>query len=214
MSVFVLNEGQGFRVTDKIKMAYASAVTALTPIFVKGIGALVPETSAAASTSNTFIRLGRFLATIANGITIAQFDPVYYVTATGYVTNVDPGLSAGFYLGFAAEAGSAAGTGVDTGPTVMFELVPVLNQAQVKAAAISIAAGTFTATGTGTTETITIPAAISTDIPFASVVSGETSNVTVITAKTIPSGGGYMVLTVQTALGTSAKVAYEVLRAS
>ena len=99
-------------------------------------------------------------------------------------------------------------------PTVMFELVPVLNQAQVKAAAISIAAGTFTATGTGTTETITIPAAISTDIPFASVVSGETSNVTVITAKTIPSGGGFMVLTVQTALGTSAKVAYEVLRAS
>ena len=88
------------------------------------------------------------------------------------------------------------------------------NKAQLKAAAISIAAGIFTATGTGTTETINIAAAISTDIPFAEVISGETSNTTVITAKVIPSGGGCLVLTAQTALGTSAKISYNVMRAA
>jgi hypothetical protein len=98
MAVFILNESQHFHTTDRLVLTLAVPVVALTPIFVSGIGALIPETSAAANVACTFIKLGRFLATIANGITIAAFDPVYYVTATGFVTNVDPGLAAGFYF--------------------------------------------------------------------------------------------------------------------
>ena len=102
MSLFPLERSQDFHAIDKVTYTSSNVTTVDTPIFVSGFGALVPVVSQSALTANTFFRYGRFRATVTNGVTISQLDPVYYITATGFVTNADPS-SAGFLLGMATE---------------------------------------------------------------------------------------------------------------
>lgn len=104
---FKLNQGQGLLDTDRMRYAHTSAVTALTPIFVHSLGALVPMLTADANVASTYWKKGRFICPIYTAITISVGDPVFYITASDKVTNVNPG-SSGFYFGRAVENGTAA----------------------------------------------------------------------------------------------------------
>lgn len=116
--LFPLEDQQSFWGVDKILYAYASPTTVNTPIWVAAFGALVPLGSYSANATGAYKRFGRWSGSITTGVTIGQGDAVYYITATGKVTNANP-TSAGFLLGQAIEAGTASGT---AGGTVNIEL--------------------------------------------------------------------------------------------
>lgn len=97
---------------DQVWYTNANAVVVDTPIWVAGFGALVPIVSTDAATAGPYRRFGVFSGTITAGITIAQCDPVFYITATGLVTNVDPTTN-GFLLGMADVDGTAPAGFVD-----------------------------------------------------------------------------------------------------
>jgi len=123
-SLFPLEFRQPWHSVDQVYYTNSNASTVNTPIWLAGFGALVPIVSIDAATAGPYRRYGIFSGCIANGITISQGDAVYYVTASGCVTNSDPGGS-GFLLGIAVEAGTAAGTAtapVAGAPTVKISL--------------------------------------------------------------------------------------------
>lgn len=91
--------------SDVIVYAHGSAVTAWTPIFVAGLGVLVPQVSNDASVSTSFYNKGVFKFTIASAVTVSKGDPLYYDSAAGKVQKTLP--TTGFYLGVAVENGTA-----------------------------------------------------------------------------------------------------------
>ena len=95
---------------DTIDYAYGSAVTANTPIYVAGIGALIPQVSADASVTVAYARKGRFKFCVTNSVAVVVGSPVYYNTSTDKIVLTAP--TAGFFLGTAVEAvtGNVGGT--------------------------------------------------------------------------------------------------------
>jgi hypothetical protein len=95
---------------DTVNYAYGSAVVANKPIYVAGLGALVPQVSADASISVAYARKGQFEACVTNGTAVVVGSPVYYNTSTDRIQLTVP--AAGFYLGVAVEAatGNSGGT--------------------------------------------------------------------------------------------------------
>jgi len=92
---------------DVIDYTHSAAVTAWTPIYTETSGVLIPQKSADASVEVTYYMTGRFQFHIADGITVAQGDFLYYNITNGDVSTTVPVTYDGFYLGQAAQAGTA-----------------------------------------------------------------------------------------------------------
>lgn len=95
---------------DTIDYAYGSAVVANKPIYVAGVGVLIPQVSADASVTVAYARKGRFKACVSNGVAVAVGSPVYYNSSTDVIQLTVP--ASGFYFGVAVEAatGNSGGT--------------------------------------------------------------------------------------------------------
>jgi hypothetical protein len=101
---------------DRVNYTSSSATTALTPIFTKEYGPLIPLNTKDASVANTYYRSGVFNFKIASAVTVANGDHLYYTLATSNVTNVAPATittTTAFYVGRAVTAGSATAGYVD-----------------------------------------------------------------------------------------------------
>lgn len=94
---------------EQIKYTHSAAVAAGDVIFVAKFGALVAHDSYAISTEGIYYKAGRFRGNIASSVTIAQGDKLYFdVSASTIRKSNDTTLIEGdFYLGVAAEAGTA-----------------------------------------------------------------------------------------------------------
>ena len=103
--LYPLKNEQSFPCTDKMRYTSSNITYPLTPIWVAAFGALVPITGSAATVEAEYQRFGRLSGIVTGGITITKGDPIYYITATGLLTNIDPG-GAGFLLGQALEGGT------------------------------------------------------------------------------------------------------------
>lgn len=92
-----------------ITYAHSSAVTANTPIYVTGLGVLIPMNSASANVNVTYRRRGIVKFIIANSITLTVGLKVWYDSTNGVITTTVP--SAGYLLGTVVEAGTGNSTG-------------------------------------------------------------------------------------------------------
>lgn len=96
---------------EKINYTYGSASSAWEPVWING-KYYIPATDADASALASFYIAGVFAFIIANGVTIAAGEEVWYDETNYVVTNVQP--TTGRYLGTAL----AGGTGTSTGSVV------------------------------------------------------------------------------------------------
>lgn len=89
---------------------YSSASTAWTPIFVSGVGYLIPHASLSASVKGAYYRRGVFSFIVANGVTVAVGENLYYDETNAVVTNVKP--TTGNLIGkcLVAGTGNSGGT--------------------------------------------------------------------------------------------------------
>lgn len=96
---------------DIINYTHSATVTAHKPIYVAGLGVLIPLVSTSAATTEfAAARRGRFNFCVTNSVAITVGLPVYYNTATDKIQLAVP--AAGFFLGTAVEAatGNSGGT--------------------------------------------------------------------------------------------------------
>lgn len=95
---------------EVITYTSASATTKDTPIYVSGLGALVPNSSKDANVMNAYTRKGVYRAVVAESIAVTVGANVFYDSAAGKVVLLRP--TAGFLLGKAITAGTgnAGGT--------------------------------------------------------------------------------------------------------
>jgi len=96
-----------------ITYAHNDSVTAWTPIYVVGLGVLVAMVSAAANVAIGYRRAGVFGFIVANGVTIAKGDKVFYDATNGVIQLTAP--ATGFFLG----TSQGAGTGNQTGTVLV-----------------------------------------------------------------------------------------------
>ena len=196
-----LEQTQGLLSVDKVLYAYASAATVGTPINVTAFGAIVPIASYGATVPGEYLRFGRFRANISTGITIAQGDAVYYITATGFVTNVLAGGN--FLIGMAVEDGSAVGTSTSPGPYVIVDLNSfssfpttgsgnILTTGTLTTGAATIT-GASTVTGTFTVTGATQVTGVFTQIGALNVTGAVTASTNVIATAKITAVGGRVV---------------------
>ena len=95
---------------EKITYKHNAAVNAWEPINVEGLGPLIPVANTKANLLCVYYRFGIFKFTVANDITIAAGEDVYYDSGNKVVQNTP--LDSGFYLGKALSGGTGneAGT--------------------------------------------------------------------------------------------------------
>lgn len=140
-----------------ISFIHTAAVTVGTPIYVTGIGPLIPIVSADADTETSYYKGVRIKCDIISGDTVAKADRVWYDTANDGVTDSAP--DAGFPLGVAVEAGTG------TAGTVVVDMDDGVNASTV--------AATLTTVGGAAAESITFNGVNTNDVIF---VSGVTTN--------------------------------------
>lgn len=92
-----------------ITYAHNADVTAWTPIYVIGLGVLVPMTSAAANVAIGYRRAGVFGFIVKNGVAIAKGNKVFYDATSGVIQLAAP--ATGFFLGTSQGAGTGNATG-------------------------------------------------------------------------------------------------------
>jgi hypothetical protein len=97
---------QDYTSLSQILFTHTAAVTSGQAIWHPVFGSLIATQTVAANVPTLYIKSGRYIFSIANGITIAQGDTVYYITADNTVTKIDP-VAAGFRLGIAYAPGNA-----------------------------------------------------------------------------------------------------------
>jgi hypothetical protein len=95
----------------KIQYKHNAAVTAWTPIYVSGLGPIIPVVNAEANQLCVYYRFGVFKFTVADSIAIAAGDAVYYNSASRVVQKTPPAPGTGFYLGKAVSSGTGNPTG-------------------------------------------------------------------------------------------------------
>jgi hypothetical protein len=93
----------------KIQYKHDAAVTAWTPIYVSGLGPIVPVVNAEANQLCVYYRFGVFKFTVAESTTITVGNAVYYNSASRVVQDTAPGT--GFYLGKALSGGTGNASG-------------------------------------------------------------------------------------------------------
>jgi hypothetical protein len=94
---------------DVIKYTHTAATTAWTPIYVSGLGVLIPQSSKDTGVENAFYRVGIFKFYPTSGVSVVKGTKVYYNSATGKIDNTAP--AAGFLLGTALESGTGTSSG-------------------------------------------------------------------------------------------------------
>ena len=99
---------QGYTALSQISYAHTAAVTVGQAIWHPVFGALIATQTADANVPTLYEKAGRYIFSIATGITITQGDTVYCITADNTVTNVNP-VAAGFRLGTAYAVGNVSG---------------------------------------------------------------------------------------------------------
>lgn len=93
----------------KIQYKHDAAVTAWTPIYVSGLGPIVPVVNAEANQLCVYYRFGIFKFTVADSTTITAGNAVYYDRLSKAVQVTVP--DNGFYLGKAVSSGTGNPTG-------------------------------------------------------------------------------------------------------
>jgi hypothetical protein len=109
--------GSCYKVGDSEKIVYAHSadVVANTPIYVNGLGVLIPVVSALANAATTYDRVGVFAFPVANSVAVLLGAQVFYDSAAGNIVLTKP--TAGFLLGTALQAGTG-----NAGGTVFVEV--------------------------------------------------------------------------------------------
>jgi hypothetical protein len=165
---------------DRILYACASIVTAWTPIFVAGIGALIPTVSAAALAEIVYYKKGRFVFTVQTGESVAALVPVYYDTLTDKVTSTQSATTQKL-IGFSVAA-SYNGTGGNVEVELFdFPLAGAVSKENLDSGIlpsnITVFEGTFAAGGTQATETKLLTGCLSTDEVWMQIktLGGDTS---------------------------------------
>lgn len=199
---------------ETIRYAHTAAVTAWTPIRTSR-GILIPRESADANVETVYMSGGQFYGNIAAGITISQFDPLYWVTATSTLTNVDPGSTLGFLIGIADAAGTAVAG------YVLFSVFSYPLSAQVSLEHLDSGispgrvikrGGRFNATGTSVVETVTDANLTSLDDIFAIIrVAGVDTSAYV---KKATAADGSATITLSTPTGAGASISWNAQRAA
>lgn len=150
---------------DSIVLSHTAAVVKDTPIFIPGIGALLPQCSADSGVAVSYKRKGLVTATVANAIAVAIGSPVFYDSAADTVVLARP--AAGFYLGVAVTAGTGNATGT-VGVDVLLNASASDSLPSKAVAALTDAAATLTAAQVlGGIATMTPTAARSVTLPSA-----------------------------------------------
>lgn len=192
---------------EDIVLSHTSAVVKDTPVFIGGIGALLPQCSGGAGAVVSYKRKGLVTATVANSIAITIGSPVFYDSAADTVVLVRP--AAGFYLGVAVTAGTgnADGTvGVDVllnasaTDALATRAVAALSDAATVLTAAQVLGGIATMTPT-TGRNVTMPSAVDllARVPGAKVgsaleftlknVAASANALTVVASSNITNGG-------------------------
>lgn len=194
---------------DTIIYAHSAAVVVGTPIYVSGLGVLIPTVSAAINVAIAYYTKGVYKADITTAETVEQFDPVYYVISTGKVTKTDPGSVLGFLLGIAVNAGTGTAGTVDVEiqkPISVEHLDSGIRPSHVIKYCAEVNAG-----GTQTTETIAVSGVSSLDKAFAEIsVDGADTTAYVRVAKAYDGG---ITAKLNTPTGSGGKITYHVVRA-
>jgi len=97
---------------DVILYTYASATTKGAPIYVSGLGVLIPQASAGANVQNAYKREGIFRIAPANSVAVTVGAVVFYDSAAGRAVLTRP--TTGFVLGIAVTAGTGTTAGTVT----------------------------------------------------------------------------------------------------
>lgn len=97
---------------EVILYTYASATVKGTPIYVAGLGVLIPQASAAANVQNAYCRQGLYRIAPANSIAVTVGAKVFYDATAGRAVLVRP--TTGFPLGVAVTAGTGTTAGTVT----------------------------------------------------------------------------------------------------
>lgn len=99
----------------------ASITVKDTPIYVAGLGVLIPQASAAANVQNAYCRQGLYRIAPANSVAVTVGALVWYDSAAGRAVLVRP--TAGFLLGVAV----SSGTGTTAGTVTVDVLINTVN---------------------------------------------------------------------------------------
>lgn len=194
---------------DSIVLSHTAAVVKDTPIFIAGIGALLPQCSADSGVAVSYKRKGLVTATVTNAVAIAIGSPVFYDSAANKVVLARP--AAGFYIGVAVTAGTGNTTGtvgVDVLLNASFSASDSLPSKAVAAlanddatlTAAQVLGGIATMTPTAA-RSVTLPSAATllALVPNASIgsviqftiknIAATTHNITVVASADITNGG-------------------------
>jgi hypothetical protein len=208
----------------QIKYAHSSAVTAWTPIFVSGFGALIPIVTATAAemaaAAIIFYRKGIFNFAIQTAETVAARAAVYYDTATDKVTTTSSATT--YFIGVSVAAGSGTAGYVDVElmpyPFSMGSISKEHLDSGIKPKYIDVAVGKITVSGLTSVESVSGltdangVAILATDTGFAQVskvgvdISAQVNSITM--------SAGKIALTLNTSTGAGAEISYCVKRAT
>lgn len=100
---------QAFDNSDTIIHTSASAATAWTPVYLDGVGYIIPQASLAASVKGAYYKRGIFSFIVTSGVTLAAGDKVYYDSAATTIQLVAP--SAGYLIGTCIKGGTGNASG-------------------------------------------------------------------------------------------------------
>jgi hypothetical protein len=95
--------------SDRIVYAHSAAVVANTPIYVAGIGVLIPVASADANVLAAYYRSGVFAFPVANSVAVTIGALLFYDSSAGNVVLTKP--TEGFLIGTALSAGTGDSAG-------------------------------------------------------------------------------------------------------
>lgn len=208
-------EYQGdFESNDVIRYAHSAAVTAWTPIFVSGIGVLVPMVSAAINVETTYYIQGRFLADIASAVSVSQFDPLYYDTDADKVQKTVP--TNGGFIGYAVKAGTATAGYVELqlcGNVFSGMISKEQLDGSVQPSNIVVYEGSVAAGGTQTTESIAIAGCLTTDEAWVKVKTPGVDTTAFVKSCKISTAGTIAAI-LNTPTGAGASLSYRVDRAA
>jgi hypothetical protein len=208
--------------TGQIKYAHSSAVTVWTPIFVSGLGALIPIVTATAAemadAAIIFYRKGIFNFAIQAAETVAAKVAVYYDTATDKVTTTSSATT--YFIGVSVAAGSGTAGYVDVElmpyPFSMGSVSKEHLDSGIKPKYIDVAVGKITVNGLTTVESLSGitdaagVAVLATDSGFAQVTKAGANIDAVVNS--IAMSAGKIALTLNTPTGAGAEISYCIKR--
>jgi predicted RecA/RadA family phage recombinase len=209
-----------FKDFDVIKFAHSAAVVAGEVIVLDSTSGLVGIASKVGSANEEipYWIKGTFNLPIASGVTVSQFDICYWDVSENEI--ITSGAASGDpVVGYAVEAGSAAGGYVDIAlnETASENVVVKSDLASgIKAEYMIIGYGTV-ASDAGTGGTIAVAGALTTDHVQATAIDGWTDNATggpALSAWVSGAGTVTYVVNGTTTAGTAGGLVVDVIRAT